>query len=42
MKKLLLFLVFFSGFIFAQQYEDVVYLKNGSIIRGVIIEEAPN
>ena len=42
MKKLILILVFFSGFIFTQQYEDVVYLKNGSIIRGIIIEQAPN
>jgi hypothetical protein len=26
----------------AQQYIDVVYLKNGSIIRGVILEQIPN
>lgn len=26
----------------AQDYEDVVYLKNGSAIRGVIIEQVPN
>ena len=26
----------------AQQYQDIVYLKNGSIIRGVIIEQIPN
>ena len=26
----------------AQQYQEVVYLKNGSIIRGVIIEQIPN
>ena len=26
----------------AQQYQDVVYLKDGSIIRGVIIEQIPN
>ena len=25
----------------AQQYQDIVYLKNGSIIRGVIIEQIP-
>ena len=25
----------------AQQYEDVVYLKNGSIVRGVILEQVP-
>jgi len=24
------------------QYEDVVYLKNGSVIRGIIIEQIPN
>ena len=26
----------------AQNYEDVVYLKNGSVIRGIIIEQVPN
>jgi hypothetical protein len=26
----------------AQNFEDVVYLKNGSIIRGIIIEQIPN
>ena len=26
----------------AQNYEDVVYLKNGSIIRGIIVEQVPN
>ena len=26
----------------AQNYQDVVYLRNGSIIRGVIIEQIPN
>ncbi|MDR0332749.1 MAG: hypothetical protein LBI15_04725 [Dysgonamonadaceae bacterium] len=26
----------------AQHFEDVVYLKNGSVIRGVIIEQVPN
>lgn len=25
----------------AQNYEDVVYLKNGSVIRGVIVEQVP-
>lgn len=30
---------FFSICNYAQQYEDVVYLKNGSIIRGVIMEQ---
>ncbi len=42
MKKLFLILFIFGGIVFAQQYEDVIYLKNGSIIRGVIIEQAPN
>jgi opacity protein-like surface antigen len=27
---------------YAQQMEDVLYLKNGSIIRGIIIEQTPN
>jgi len=27
---------------FAQQMEDAVYLKNGSIIKGIVIEEIPN
>jgi len=27
---------------YSQQYEDVVYLKDGSIIRGMIIEQIPN
>lgn len=32
-----------SGTIICQQnYDDVVYLKNGSIIRGLIIEQIPN
>lgn len=26
----------------AQNYEDVIYLKNGSVIRGIIIEQVPN
>ena len=39
---LFFFITIFNGKIFAQQYDDVVYLKNGSIIRGLIIEEAPN
>lgn len=26
----------------AQQYQDVVYLKNGSVIRGLITEQIPN
>lgn len=46
MKKLsTLFLLFFTitTISFAQNsYQDVVYLNNGSIIRGVIIEQVPN
>ena len=45
MKKIstiILFLVF-SMLAYSQQtYQDVVYLKNGSIIRGTIIEQVPN
>ncbi len=45
MKKLitLLFIVIYSTVVFAQQeYKDVVYLKNGSIIRGLIVEQKLN
>lgn len=47
MKKTLTILLLFSLFsaiAFAQQnnYQDVVYLKDGSIIRGIIIEQIPN
>ena len=42
MKKLLLIALLIVGCVFAQQYEDVVILKNGSEIHGVIIEEKPN
>ncbi|WLD25125.1 hypothetical protein NU10_07085 [Flavobacterium dauae] len=39
---LLLFIIT-TTFSFGQsKYQDVVYLKNGSIIRGVIIEQIPN
>lgn len=46
MKKILFLLaICFSFFARAQQtladYEEVVYLKNGSVIRGIIIEEVP-
>lgn len=35
--------VLISCFSFAQgDYQDVVYLKNGSVIRGIIIEQVPN
>jgi hypothetical protein len=39
---LLFFGLTFTPFVFSQQLEDVVYLKNGSIIRGIIIEQVPN
>jgi len=45
MKKFItIFLFLIIGMVaFAQQnYQDVVYLKNGSIIRGTIIEQVPN
>jgi hypothetical protein len=46
MKKitLLLSVLFISVAIYAQQNNmiDVVYLKNGSILRGIIIEQVPN
>src|SRR5690349_13996419 len=34
---------FVSKYSFAQStYEDVIYLKNGSVIHGMIIEQIPN
>ncbi len=43
MKKLLLIIALFVTTIAqAQQLQEVVYLKNGSIIRGIIIEQVPN
>ncbi len=45
MKKCLalLFFALFTTVLFGQSnYQDVVYLKNGSIIRGMIIEQVPN
>ncbi|MCE1168644.1 MAG: hypothetical protein LWX70_11170 [Sphingobacteriia bacterium] len=45
MKKILMFLMFgiMSIVAFGQtEYQDVVYLKNGGIIRGVIIEQVPD
>ena len=30
------------GFTLGQEYVDVIYLKNGSVIKGVIIEQIPN
>lgn len=46
MKKvslLLLLLLLISAYAGAQnRYQEVVYLKNGSIIRGIVIEQVPN
>ena len=45
MKKLItiLFFMLVTTLSFAQgNYQDVVYLKNGSIIKGVIVEQVPN
>ncbi|MDC8001627.1 hypothetical protein POV26_11305 [Aequorivita todarodis] len=45
MKKVttLILFILISTFTIAQNhYQDVVYLKNGSIIRGVVIEQVPN
>ncbi len=45
MKKLFLFLMLVVPFVvFAQQntYKDIVELKNGSVIKGIIIEQIPN
>lgn len=45
MKKLLLLLTLLlsiSTYVAAQNYTEVVYLKNGSIIKGVIIEQVPS
>lgn len=45
MKKLitLILFTFITAGVFAQNnYQDVVYLKNGSVIRGLIIEQVPN
>lgn len=45
MKKFVLFLVCVVSTMFASaqsDWKEVVYLKNGSIVRGVIIEQVPN
>jgi len=39
---LLLFLMVTTVSIGQSKYQDVVYLKNGGIIRGTIIEQVPN
>ena len=42
MKKYFILSFLLYGVVFSQQYEDVVYLKDGSEILGVIIEQKPN
>lgn len=45
MRKLLFLLTLLlsiSTYVAAQNYTEVVYLKNGSVIKGVIIEQVPN
>jgi len=44
MKKsiILLFSVFFTLNIGAQTINETVYLKNGSVVKGTIIEQVPN
>lgn len=45
MRKLLLVLTLLlsiSTYVSAQIYTEVVYLKNGSVIKGVIVEQIPN
>lgn len=44
LKRIIMFLCFFANFyIYAQNnFEQIIYLKNGSIINGIIIEEIPN
>ena len=34
--------IFLLGYCFTQTYEDVVILKNGSEVHGIIIEQKPN
>ena len=44
MKKFVFFMLLFIGCInvcSAQNLEEVIYLKNGSVIRGVITEQIP-
>lgn len=45
MKKIIALLIIFIGIHIdsnAQSYKEVVYLKNGSIINGIVIEQVPN
>ena len=42
MKKIFVLFILLFCIIFSQQYEDVIYMKDGSIIKGLIIERVPN
>ena len=42
MRHVFILFILLSGLGFSQTYEDVVYLKDGSIIHGMIIEYAPD
>ena len=42
MSKYLKILLFINVIAFSQEYEDVVILKDGSEIHGIIIEQKPN
>ena len=44
MKRIIILLVvsLFATTLFAQQWIDVVYLENGSVVRGTIVEDIPN
>ena len=43
-KSLFLVLFFLTSFLcgFAQEMRDVVYLKDGSVVKGIIVEQVPN
>lgn len=40
--RIILFCIMLPSSLMAQKLEEVVYLKNGNILRGVIIEQIPN
>ena len=44
MKKLILLTacILLTTIVFSQENKDVVYLKNGSVVKGLIIEQVPN
>ncbi len=41
LSAIIIYLQVFSTGSYAQQYEDIVYLKNGSVIHGIITEQLP-